>query len=228
MGIIRLRCLKHHNFRISGVEIGKDSATFTPFKNKKVVLNFDPFWIEVYDKDDLLMAVNSNGLLKFEHFRNQGTEKDQDGEGFWEEKFNSFTDTKPFGSSAISLDVEFFGFKYLYGLPEHATSLALRSTLNHQLDPYRIFNVDIFEYELNSPMSLYGGSPLVIAHNKYRTVGAYWFNVADTWVDIHSSGQDKVSIYITYDNCSSFRVFLLLSLTNSSLLLTPIVPELIS
>lgn len=54
--------------------------------------------------------------------------------------------------------------------------------------------MDIFEYEMNSPMSLYGGSPIVFAHNKYTTVAAYWFNVADTWVDVHSSEKDKVSL----------------------------------
>ncbi|CAD5223769.1 unnamed protein product [Bursaphelenchus okinawaensis] len=177
--------------KISEVKIEDTKATFVPFKNKKVVVNYNPFWVEVYDKEDLLIAVNSNGLFKFEHFRNQGSEPEKDGEGFWEEKFSSWTDSKPFGSSAVGLDVEFFGFKYLYGLPEHAMSLALKSTLPNQIDPYRIYNVDIFEYEMNSPMSLYGGSPLVIAHNKYKTVGAYWFNVADTWVDVHSSALDK-------------------------------------
>lgn len=116
-------------FRISGVEIGKDQASFTPFKERKVVLNFKPFWIKVFAKDELLMAVNSNGLFKFEHFRQQGTDTEKDGEDFWEEKFGGHTDPKPFGSSAVSLDVEFFGFTYLYGLPEHAMSMALRSTM---------------------------------------------------------------------------------------------------
>lgn len=117
----------YYVFRIDGVEIGEHRAIFTPFKGKNVILNFEPFWIEVYEGDELIMAVNSNGLFKFEHFRSRGWgEKNED--GFWEETFNSYTDTKPFGSSAISIDVEFFGFKHLYGLPEHATSLVLRST----------------------------------------------------------------------------------------------------
>jgi alpha 1,3-glucosidase len=62
---------------------------------------------------------------------------------------------------------------------------------SNQADPYRIFNVDIFEYEMKSGMALYGGSAFVIAHNKQHTVGALWLNAADTWIDIHSSSNDK-------------------------------------
>lgn len=31
-------------------------------------------------------------------------------------------------------------------------------------DPYRLFNLDVFEYELYNPMALYGSVPLMIAH----------------------------------------------------------------
>lgn len=61
----------------------------------------------------------------------------------------------------------------------------------NQVDPYRIYNVDIFEYEMKSGMALYGGSSFVVAHNKQHTVAALWLNAADTWIDIHSSANDK-------------------------------------
>ena len=31
-------------------------------------------------------------------------------------------------------------------------------------DPYRLYNLDVFEYELYNPMALYGSVPYMIAH----------------------------------------------------------------
>ena len=31
-------------------------------------------------------------------------------------------------------------------------------------DPYRLYNLDVFEYEVNNPMALYGAVPLMYAH----------------------------------------------------------------
>jgi len=31
-------------------------------------------------------------------------------------------------------------------------------------DPYRLYNLDVFEYELNNGMALYGSVPVLIAH----------------------------------------------------------------
>ena len=51
-------------------------------------------------------------------------------------------------------------------------------------DPYRMYNSDVFEYELNSPMTLYGSIPFMQAHRKDSSVGILWLNAAETWVDI--------------------------------------------
>jgi hypothetical protein len=32
------------------------------------------------------------------------------------------------------------------------------------MDPYRLYNLDVFEYELNNGMALYGSVPVLIAH----------------------------------------------------------------
>lgn len=48
-------------------------------------------------------------------------------------------------------------------------------------------NSDVFEYELNSPMTLYGAIPFMQAHRKDSTVGVFWLNAAETWVDIVKS-----------------------------------------
>lgn len=71
----------------------------------------------MFSGEDLLIAVNSAGLFKFEHFREK-KEDDKNEDGFWDERFAGNTDSKPFGSSSVGIDVEFFGFRYLYGLPE--------------------------------------------------------------------------------------------------------------
>lgn len=50
-----------------------------------------------------------------------------------------------------------------------------------------MYNADVFEYELNSPMTLYGAVPLMQAHRKDSTVGVFWLNAAETWIDIVKS-----------------------------------------
>jgi hypothetical protein len=51
-----------------------------------------------------------------------------DSEGMWEESFGGNQDSKPRGPSAVGLDVTFNGAEHLYGLPEHASPFALKST----------------------------------------------------------------------------------------------------
>lgn len=47
-----------------------------------------------------------------------------------------------------------------------------------------MYNSDVFEYEMDSPMTLYGAIPFMQAHKKDSAVGVLWFNAAETWVDI--------------------------------------------
>jgi hypothetical protein len=53
-----------------------------------------------------------------------------DPEGWWEESFKGHVDSKPRGPEAISFDLEFPGVQHVYGLPEHATSLSLKPTVD--------------------------------------------------------------------------------------------------
>lgn len=48
--------------------------------------------------------------------------------GAWEENYKSHHDTKPHGPEAVALDFSFPGAEQVYGVPEHADSLALKST----------------------------------------------------------------------------------------------------
>ncbi|XP_043931310.1 neutral alpha-glucosidase AB [Protopterus annectens] len=117
-------------------------------------------------------------------------EKDVDDEpGMWEETFKTHTDTKPNGPTSIGLDFSLPGFEYVYGIPEHGDTLRLKTTDGG--DPYRLYNLDVFQYELYNPMALYGAIPVMLAHNTQRTLGLFWHNAAETWVDISSNTAGK-------------------------------------
>ncbi|KAK6755670.1 hypothetical protein RB195_014197 [Necator americanus] len=175
----------------SALEIKSDSAHVTTGDKKlKIVIAFKPFVVHIYnDCNDLVAQVNRDGKLKVEHYRTKEEGKEYP-EGFWEETFKTFTDTKPFGSSSVGVDISFVGFRSAYGLPEHADSFALKTTVGNS-DPYRLYNLDVFEYELENPMSLYVAIPYIVAHKKNATVGALWFNAAETWIDTSSSASSK-------------------------------------
>lgn len=60
-------------------------------------------------------------------------------------------------------------------------------------EPYRLYNLDVFQYELYNPMALYGSVPVLLAHSSHRDLGIFWLNAAETWVDISSNTAGKVS-----------------------------------
>nr|KYP47448.1 Neutral alpha-glucosidase AB [Cajanus cajan] len=105
----------------------------------------------------------------------------------WEERFRSHTDSRPYGPQSISFDVSFHAADSLYGIPERATSLALRPTRGPNVDhsePYRLFNLDVFEYIHDSPFGLYGSIPFMLSHGKTRgTTGFFWLNAAEMQID---------------------------------------------
>jgi hypothetical protein len=168
-------------------------------------------------------VVNGRSMFHVERTRREGPQPN-DPQGYWEETFNGHSDSKPRGPQAISLDLSFPGSRHLYGLPSRATALALRPTaLSSPIDkppagslysePYRLYNLDVFEYLDDSPFGLYGSIPYLVAHrveeggsgggggggggNKNAaaggtnrpstTVGAAWINAAEQYVDISSA-----------------------------------------
>ncbi|CAD6188968.1 unnamed protein product [Caenorhabditis auriculariae] len=125
----------------------------------RVVLIHKPFRVDFYVKDKIVSSINSAGLLHFEAFKKKVLLSDRE-KGFWEETFKEIKDTKPHGSSSIGVDIAFVGAKYLFGIPEHAEGYSLRDTKSYE--PYRLYNLDVFEYETNSPMALYGSIPYLV------------------------------------------------------------------
>ncbi|OAF65383.1 hypothetical protein A3Q56_06918, partial [Intoshia linei] len=81
-------------------------------------------------------------------------------------------------------------------IPEHTDSFALKDTTNGE--PYRLYNLDVFEYELNSRMAIYGSIPYIIAHGLNRTMGMFWSNAAETWVNIKLPSEETTTAPTTH------------------------------
>lgn len=62
----------------------------------------------------------------------------------------------------VQLIIKLFVIMKSEGIPEHADSFALKSTLSSE--PYRLYNLDVFEYELDNGMALYGSIPVIYGH----------------------------------------------------------------
>jgi alpha 1,3-glucosidase len=173
----------------------------------KAVISIAPFKMDFYQNDVLTVTANSKAKMYFEYLRTKGAhEHHQPAEneendnvvennhneepGTWEENFKGHHDTKPNGPSAVALDFTFHQSNVLFGIPEHADSFALKTTVGNG-DPYRLYNLDVFEYELSSRMALYGSIPVVYGHGAKSTTGIYWQNAAETWVDIAGTTNEQ-------------------------------------
>jgi mannosyl-oligosaccharide alpha-1,3-glucosidase len=161
--------------------------------NNKVVINTNTernFKMEFFYDGIKSLIVNGENLLRFEHLQKRLEPEDPDNipiDGYWNEEFNGFIDTKLNGPEAIGLDFNFPQAEILFGIPEHADSFVLKQTLNtDENEPYRLFASDMANYELNSRMPLYGNIPVIYGHGKSQTAGVFWLNSADTFVDIHN------------------------------------------
>lgn len=53
----------------NSVEVSNNATIMVINNNAKVLLNYEPFRIDFFLKDELVISVNPNGALKFEQFR---------------------------------------------------------------------------------------------------------------------------------------------------------------
>jgi alpha 1,3-glucosidase len=186
-------------------EAAKTTVTYGPDGKFAAVITFAPFAIDFERDDATQIKFNDRGLLNLEHWRpkidkpepekKEGEEETpapevpagEDESTWWDESFGGQTDSKPKGPESVSLDITFPGYEHVFGIPEHAGPLSLKETRggnNAHTDPYRLYNADVFEYIMDSPMTLYGSIPFMHAHRKDSTVGVFWMNGAETWIDI--------------------------------------------
>ncbi|RDY08316.1 putative glucan 1,3-alpha-glucosidase, partial [Mucuna pruriens] len=178
--------------RLSPEDGGASSAVYLS-DGHSAVLRHDPF--ELFIRHDAsghrVISLNSHGLFDFEQLRDKSEGDD------WEERFRTHTDRRPYGPQSISFDVSFYGADFVYGIPERATSLALKPTRGpnvEESEPYRLFNLDVFEYIHDSPFGLYGSIPFMVSHGKARgSSGFFWLNAAEMQIDVLASGWDSES-----------------------------------
>ncbi|KAL8648214.1 MAG: hypothetical protein Q9210_005123 [Variospora velana] len=177
---------------------GKTVVQYGRQQTFKVVVKHAPFSVDFLRNNEPQINFNAKGLLNMEHWRAKIDREPKEGEPappepledestWWEESFGGNTDSKPRGPESVGLDITFPGYEHVYGVPEHAGPVSLKETRGGSGaydQPYRLYNSDVFEYEMDTPMTLYGAIPLMQAHRKGSTVGVFWLNAAETWIDI--------------------------------------------
>ncbi|KAG0381051.1 hypothetical protein BGX24_000029 [Mortierella sp. AD032] len=182
--------------RLARDEDGLFTINYGSRRQNCVRIRFVPFQIEFLVDGISTVVLNEGGLLKMEtaHSRNNlaatrtktPLERRLE-QGMWAERFKDIVDSKPRGPESFGLDITFPEIEDVYGIPEHASSLSLKTTRGADAqysEPYRLYNLDVFEYEVDSPMALYGSIPFMLGHSKDKTAGVFWMNAAETWIDI--------------------------------------------
>jgi alpha 1,3-glucosidase len=114
----------------------------------QAVIRHHPFGIEFQRDGETQIKFNDRGLMNLEHWRpkvEKPVEEKKEGEeekeedkkeepqgedesSWWDETFGGNTDTKPRGPEAVALDISFPGYEHVFGIPEHATKLSLKTT----------------------------------------------------------------------------------------------------
>jgi alpha 1,3-glucosidase len=61
-------------------------------------------------------------------------------------------------------------------------------------EPYRMYNLDIFEYELENPIGLYGVVPVLISIKPKLAVGVFVLNPSESFVDIYDRSVPSTSM----------------------------------
>ncbi|CAI6096275.1 unnamed protein product [Clonostachys chloroleuca] len=193
---------KDENAKISHQDKDQVNINYGPDSKFEAVIRLSPFEVDFRRDGDSHVKFNDNGLFNMEHWRphienpapKEGEEATQvevaqkeDESTWWDESFGGNTDSKPRGPESVALDISFPGYEHVYGIPEHTGPMSLKQTRGGDgnfEEPYRLYNSDVFEYILDSPMTLYGSIPFMQAHRKGSSVGVFWLNAAETWVDI--------------------------------------------
>lgn len=193
----------------SVTESATSASTVFTFTSKdgaamKAELKYSPLALDVSANGHVVQRLNARNFLNFERYRKAKEDAppdsgapssgavidaaahphDLDRNGLWEEEFGGHTDKKPRGPASLGMDVTFEGdVPGLFGLPEHMT----KASLPFYEEPYRFFNLDVFEYENDEPMALYGAVPFLWAIHRFEgsapmTSAFLWINPSETFV----------------------------------------------
>ncbi|SPO06023.1 related to glucosidase II, alpha subunit [Cephalotrichum gorgonifer] len=194
--------------KVASQDTSSITVQYGPSSNFQALIKFSPFSVDFQRDGVTQVRFNEQGWMNMEHWRPKVEKKDgeadaadgevstgEDESTWWDESFGGNTDTKPKGPESVALDITFPGYDHVFGIPSHTGPLSLKETRGnadgHFSEPYRMYNADVFEYILDSPMTLYGSIPLMQAHKKDSAVAVFWLNAAETWVDITKSKAGK-------------------------------------
>lgn len=118
-------------------------------------------------------------------------------------KHNMHTDYLLQGITPTALSVSFHSKIRAYGYPRH-TSFELHPS--HE--PYRLFNVDPFGYDMSSPPSLTGSIPFVLVNTRQTWHGIHFNNPSEQYLTVSDSslrcvtetGSVNLIIYPSYNS----------------------------
>jgi alpha 1,3-glucosidase len=130
-------------------EDGYTRVVYGKGSKHQAIIRHAPFGIEFQRDGETQVKFNERGFMNVEHWRakvekRQEDEKEgeeapkeeekeveelvEDESTWWEESFGGNTDSKPRGPEAVALDISFPGYAHVFGIPEHATRLSLKTT----------------------------------------------------------------------------------------------------
>lgn len=203
-----------------------------------VALHLAPFRLLVHDGAEVVLDMNGSGLFHVESEalpapsstapaagEASASEGDAPPAPDTDRQFGKHRDSMARGRQSLSCDFGFGGSPQLYGLAEHTAGLALRTTArvvpwagSHNVtrldEPYRLYNLDVFEYELDSTMALYGAVPFVLS----RSAGLLWNNPSETWVDVVEQEQRPGKAAVFTSESGVLDLFVLLGPPKEALL----------
>ncbi|KAL7722289.1 Glucosidase II subunit alpha [Entamoeba marina] len=148
----------------------------------KLVITYATLEMKMYVDNIEVLSINEDSSLRFEVGLDNINGVEVDGAG--PEVFKTWTDSKPNGPAGVSLGYKFLTARQFAGIPSHATSLALKSTDKKGYDePYRLYNTDVHEFEVDNEMTLYGSVPVIYGFSN-QGAGVFHNNPTETFVDV--------------------------------------------
>lgn len=130
-------------------EAGYTKVVYGKGGNHQAIIRHSPFSIDFQRDGETQVKFNERGFMNMEHWRpkvekvveekKEGEEEKKEEEKveepqgedestWWDETFGGNTDSKPRGPEAVALDISFPGYEHVFGIPEHATRLSLKTT----------------------------------------------------------------------------------------------------
>uniref|UniRef100_A0A669BGP8 Glucosidase alpha, neutral C n=1 Tax=Oreochromis niloticus TaxID=8128 RepID=A0A669BGP8_ORENI len=153
-----------------------------------------PFRLEILCEQEVMVTFNSKDKLWFERLQHRPSLIIKEQSVLLNFILRDIC-CAPSGPSSIGADLCLHGFRHVYGLPQHADNLQLRDTRDGE--PYRLYNLDVFAYPLYSRLGLYGSVPLMVAHKPDRTLGVFWLNASETFINIQYSPSDHQVTFVS-------------------------------